>query len=261
MITIITATYNSGLTIKDTIESVLNQDYKNIEYIIIDGGSKDKTIDIIKEFEPKFQGRLKWISEKDKGIYDAMNKGIRMGTGDIIGILNSDDFFTSDDVISTVNETFEMYNPDAIYGDIHFVNDDNLDKTIRYYSSRIFRRGLMRFGFMPAHPSFYIKRKCFDKFGLYNTSYKIAADFEFLLRAIFINKIKTKYIPKDFVTMRIGGVSTAGLQAHKQIMKEHLKAFKENNVYTNRLFLSLRYIYKIMEILFTKITYKKQYEK
>ena len=168
-VSIITAVYNAEKTIGNTIESILEQTYTNIEYIIIDGGSKDKTIDIIKEFEPKFQGRLKWISERDKGIYDAMNKGIRMATGDIIGILNSDDFFTSDDVILTVNETFERYNPDAIYGDIHFVNDDNLDKTVRYYSSRIFQRGLMRFGFMPAHPSFYIKKECFGKFGLYNS--------------------------------------------------------------------------------------------
>ena len=255
MITIITATYNSEPTIKDTIESVLNQDYKDIEYIIIDGGSKDKTINIIKEFEPKFQGRLKWISEKDKGIYDAMNKGIRMATGDIIGILNSDDFFTSDDVILTVNETFERYNPDAIYGDIHFVNDDNLDKTVRYYSSKIFRRELMRFGFMPAHPSFYIKRECFDKFGLYNISYKIAADFEFLLRTIFIGNIKTIYIPKDFVTMRTGGASTSGMSSHRLIMKEHLRAFKENSIFTNRILLSMRYIYKIIEVMISKIKY------
>ena len=248
MITIITATYNSGLTIKDTIESVLNQDYKDIEYIIIDGDSKDKTIDIIKEFEPKFQ-------ERDKGIYDAMNKGIRMATGDIIGILNSDDFFTSDDVISTVNETFEKYNPDAIYGDIHFVNDDNLNKIVRYYSSKIFKRGLMRFGFMPAHPSFYIKKECFDKFGLYNTTYKIAADFEFLLRTIYIGRIKTQYIAKDFVTMRTGGISTSGINSHKQIMKEHIRAFKENNVFTNRVLLSMRYVHKIFEIILSKIKY------
>lgn len=255
MITIITVTYNSESTINDTIISVLNQSYNDIEYIIVDGCSKDRTVDIIKEYEPKFKGRLKWISEKDKGIYDAMNKGIRMATGDIIGILNSDDFFTSDDVISTVNETFEKYNSDAIYGDIHFVNDDNLNKIVRYYSSKIFRRGLMRFGFMPAHPSFYIKKECFDKFGLYNTSYKIAADFEFLLRTIFIGKIKTQYIAKDFVTMRTGGASTSGINSHKQIMREHIRAFKENSVFTNRVLLSMRYVYKIFEIIISKIKY------
>ena len=255
MITIITVTYNSESTINDTIISVLNQSYNDIEYIIVDGCSKDRTVDIIKEYEPKFKGRLKWISEKDKGIYDAMNKGIRMATGDIIGILNSDDFFTSNDVISTVYETFEKYNPDAIYGDIHFVNDSNLNKTVRYYSSKIFRRELMRFGFMPAHPSFYIKRECFDKFGLYNTSYKIAADFEFLLRTIFIGNIKTIYIPKDFVTMRTGGASTSGMSSHRLIMKEHLRAFKENSIFTNRILLSMRYIYKIIEVMISKIKY------
>lgn len=255
MITIITVTYNSESTINDTIISVLNQSYNDIEYIIVDGCSKDRTVDIIKEYEPKFKGRLKWISEKDKGIYDAMNKGIRMATGDIIGILNSDDFFTSNDVISTVYETFEKYNPDAIYGDIHFVNDSNLNKTVRYYSSKIFRRELMRFGFMPAHPSFYIKRECFDKFGLYNISYKIAADFEFLLRTIFIGNIKTIYIPKDFVTMRTGGASTSGMSSHRLIMKEHLRAFKENSIFTNRILLSMRYIYKIIEVMISKIKY------
>lgn len=252
-ISIITASYNSSKTIKDSIISVLKQTYADIEYIIIDGGSKDGTVDIIKKYEPEFNGRLKWISEKDKGIYDAMNKGIGMATGEIVGILNSDDFFTSEDVISEVNSTFEKYNPDAVYGDIHFVNDDNLEKSVRYYSSKIFRRGLMRLGFMPAHPSFYIKRECFEKFGLYNTSYKIAADFEFLLRTIYIGRIKTKYIEKDFVTMRTGGASTSGINSHKLIMKEHLRAFKENNVYTNVLILSMRYVYKVFEVCYSKL--------
>ena len=254
-LSIITVSYNSEKTIYDTIKSVYNQDYDNIEYIIVDGNSSDNTTNIIKEFEPKFNGKIKWISESDKGIYDAMNKGLMMATGDIVGILNSDDFFTSDDVISTVNETFEKYNPDAIYGDIHFVNDDNLNKIVRYYSSKIFKRGLMRFGFMPAHPSFYIKKECFDKFGLYNTTYKIAADFEFLLRTIYIGRIKTQYIAKDFVTMRTGGISTSGINSHKQIMKEHIRAFKENNVFTNRVLLSMRYVHKIFEIILSKIKY------
>lgn len=254
-VSIITAAYNAEKTIENTISSILNQTYTNIEYIIIDGGSKDRTIDIIKEFEPKFQGKLRWISEKDNGIYDAMNKGIKIATGDIIGILNSDDFFTSNDVISTVYKTFARFNPDAIYGDIHFVNDNNLNKIVRYYSSKFFRKELMRLGFMPAHPSFYIKKECFNKFGLYNTSYKIAADFEFLLRTIFIGNIKTQYIAKDFVTMRTGGASTSGINSHKQIMREHLRAFKENNIFTNRILLSMRYLYKTFEVIISKIKY------
>ena len=250
---IITATYNSEATVKDTIESVLKQTYRDIEYIIVDGGSKDKTLEIVKHYEPEFEGRMKWISEKDNGIYDAMNKGIRMATGDVVGILNSDDFYTSENVLEHINRAFLTNDVDAVYADIHFVDNDNLKKTVRYYSSKVFRRWLMRLGFMPAHPSFYIKRECLDRVGLYDTSYRIAADFEFLLRAIFINRIRTRYMKEDFVTMRTGGVSTSGLSSHKMIMKEHLRAFKENNIYTNRLLLSLRYVYKVGEVILSRI--------
>lgn len=252
-ISIITATYNSAKTISDTIESVLSQQYKNLEYIIIDGFSKDNTIDIVKSYVNKSDISIKWISEKDNGIYDAMNKGIQMATGEVIGILNSDDFYTDNNVLSLVADEFEKNNElDAIYGDIHFVDSDNLNKCVRYYSSKIFKRSLMRLGFMPAHPSFYMRKPRFKEIGLYKTNYKIAADFEFLLRAIYVKHIKTKYLPIDMVTMRTGGASTSGISSHKTIMKEHLKAFKENHVYTNRLLLSLRYIYKIFEILFYK---------
>lgn len=252
-ISIITATYNSAKTISDTIESVLSQQYKNLEYIIIDGFSNDNTIDIVKSYVNKSDISIKWISEKDNGIYDAMNKGIQMATGEVIGILNSDDFYTDNNVLSLVADEFEKNNElDAIYGDIHFVDSDNLNKCVRYYSSKIFKRSLMRLGFMPAHPSFYMRKPRFKEIGLYKTNYKIAADFEFLLRAIYVKHIKTKYLPIDMVTMRTGGASTSGISSHKTIMKEHLKAFKENHVYTNRLLLSLRYIYKIFEILFYK---------
>lgn len=253
IISIITATYNSDKTVEDTLKSVLNQTYKDIEYIIKDGGSTDNTIDIIKQYEPLFKGKLKWVSEKDSGIYDAMNKGIKMATGDIIGILNSDDFFTNNTILQSIADSFTN-NPeiDAIYGDIHFVHSDDITKCTRYYSSKIFKRSLMRIGLMPAHPSFYIKRENFDKFGHYNTTYKIAADFEFLLRVIYKGKIKMKYLPSDMVTMRVGGVSTSGLNANIQIMKEHLRAFKENGIYTNALLLSSRYALKIFELLKNK---------
>ena len=252
-ISIITTTYNSDSTLKDTIESVLKQTYQNIEYIIIDGASKDNTTSIIKEYELQFGSRLKWISEHDKGLYDAMNKGIYMATGDVIGILNSDDFFTSNNVLQEIATTFKKNKElDAIYGDIHFVNPDNLQKCVRYYSSKVFKRGLMRLGFIPAHPSFYIRRECFDKYGLYKTDYKIAADFEFLLRVIYKQKIRTKYLPMDMVTMRTGGASTSGIKSYVGIMKEHLRAFKENEIYTNVGLLSLRYIYKIGEIIKSK---------
>lgn len=256
-ISLITITYNSEKTLADTIQSVLEQTYPDVEYIIVDGASKDKTVSIIKQYEPLFKGRMKWISEKDKGLYDAMSKGIKMATGDVVGILNSDDFFTSKEVLEKIANAFVQDTElEAVYGDVHFVNPTNLQKCVRYYSSKIFKRKLMRLGFMPAHPSFYIRKECFDKYGLYKTDYKIAADFEFLLRVIYKAKIKTKYLPVDMVTMRTGGASTSGLESHKRIMKEHLRAFRENGIYSNSLLLSLRYIYKVEEILWSKIAYR-----
>ena len=251
-ISIITTTYNSLLTIGDTLDSILNQSYGDFESIIIDGISTDGTLDVIKEYQLKFNGKLRSLSEPDCGIYDAMNKGIKMATGDIIGVLNSDDFFTHSDVLKKVVERFENDEAlDAVYGDVHFVKSNNLNKCVRYYSSKIFRRKLMRLGFMPAHPSFYMRKRCFDEFGLYRTDYKIAADFEFLLRAIFKGNIKIEYMPVDMVTMRMGGASTSGMESHKRIMEEHLRAFRENGVYTNVFLLSLRYVYKIGELFFS----------
>lgn len=248
-ISIITATYNSGKTLRDTIESVLRQSYTDYEYIVKDGGSKDDTLEIVKAYAPKFGDKIKAISEPDQGIYDAMNKGIQMATGDVIGILNSDDFYTSADALQVIADTFANNDIDATYGDIHFVNDDDLSKCVRYYSSAIFRRSFMRFGLMPAHPSFYCKKTAYEKYGVFDTSYKVAADFENLLRLIYVGNIKTKYIKKDFVTMRMGGASTAGFSSRTQIMKDHLRALKANGIYSNVFLLSLRYIYKLYEVL------------
>ena len=253
-ISIITATFNSASTVKDTFESVLRQSYKDIEYIVIDGLSKYNTVEIIKEYEPKFNGKMRYVSEKDKGLYDAMNKGIAMATGDVVGILNSDDFYTSDDALAVIADTMKDKSIDAVYGDIHFVNDDDLNKCVRYYSSAIFKRSLMRIGLMPAHPTFYCKREVYTKYGPFNTSYKIGADFESLLRYIYVNRINTRYIKKDFVTMRTGGASTDGFGSRWQIMKDHLKAMKANGVYSNFFILCLRYPYKIYEIVKSKIT-------
>ena len=252
-ISVITATYNSGKTVRDTIESVLRQTYKDIEYIIVDGQSKDDTLEIVRSYESLFGGRMRYVSEPDKGIYDAMNKGIAMATGDIIGILNSDDFYTSDDVLEQVARVMSDAEVDAVYGDVHYVNDDHLDKCVRYYTSRPFHRSWMRFGFMPAHPSFYCRRKIYEKYGVFDTSYKVAADFENLLRLIFVNRIHIKYISTDFVTMRMGGASSSGLKSHKQIMQDHLRALQSNKVYSNILLLGLRYPYKVCEIIWTKM--------
>ena len=204
-ISIITATFNSGKTVRDTFVSVLNQTYNDYELIVVDGGSKDDTVDILRHYELIFNGRMKWISEPDRGIYDAMNKGIAMATGDVVGILNSDDFYTSNGILRKVAITMQDKNIDAVYGDVHYVHDNDLRKCVRYYSSKPFRRVWMRFGFMPAHPSFYCRREVYEKYGTFDLSYKVAADFECLLRLIFVNRIRTKYLPVDFVTMRTGG--------------------------------------------------------
>ena len=169
-ISIITATYNSAETLQNTIDSVLEQDYQNFEHIIIDGGSKDETLAIIKANEARYNGKLVWVSESDKGIYDAMNKGIARATGDVVGILNSDDFYTSKDVLSTIAAEFEN-NPEiaAVYADVKYVDWNDTNKLVRYYSSGIFSRSLMRLGFMPAHPTFYCKKSTYEKFKLDGT--------------------------------------------------------------------------------------------
>lgn len=268
-ISIITATYNSGATVRDTLESVLRQNYKNYELIIKDGGSKDNTLEICREYETAFEGRMKILSCPDKGIYDAMNQGIKAATGDVVGILNSDDFFTSFDVLMAIKRQFERTpDVDAVYGDVHYVDWDDTTRLKRYYSSRLFRPGWMRLGFMPAHPSFYCRKKVYDDFRLnasaidgwkgetdcayFNTTYKIAADFECLLRMLYCGKIRTAYIWKDFVTMRHGGASSSGVEAHKQINRDHLRALKENEITSHIVLLSLRYIYKIGELVLGK---------
>lgn len=253
-VSVITATWNSGKTLRTTLDSVLNQSYPDIEHIIVDGGSTDNTMEIIREYEPRYNGRLRYISEPDKGLYDAMNKGIRMATGEVVGILNSDDFYTSSDVVEKLEKELATNRVDAVYGDIHFVDGNDLGKCVRYYSSRLFNRSWMRLGFMPAHPSFYCRKIIYDKYGGFDLSYKIASDFECLLRFIFVHKIQTTYIPMDFVTMRTGGTSTSGFANHKQIISDHQKAFKRNGIYSNVFLESLRYIYKIHEVLLTKIT-------
>lgn len=252
-ISVITVTFNSGATVRDTIESVLRQKYANIEYIVVDGASKDNTIEVVKELELAFQGRLHYISESDKGIYDAMNKGIKMASGDVVGILNSDDFFTSDEVIARVADEFAKSDVDAVYGDIHFVKDENLTKCTRYYSSRHFRPWMLRCGFMPAHPSFYCKKDVFEKCGLYDLQYKTSSDFEMMVRLIGKYKIKTKYLPMDFVTMRTGGESTAGLASKKKVNNDIARSLKAHGIYTNQALQAFRYAWKACELVYSKV--------
>lgn len=252
-LSLITVTFNSASTIKDTIESVLAQTYEDYEYLIIDGASKDSTVDIIKSYEPLFKGKMKWISEKDKGMYDGINKGIRMATGDVVGIINSDDFYHRADIFSIINKAFEESpSVQSIYGDVRFVRPDNLDKTVRYYISKNFKPSKFRWGWMPAHPTFFTYRKNFEKFGCYKVDYKIAADFELLTRFLRSHALSSKYVPVDFMKMRTGGKSTSGLKSNWVLNKEIVRACKENGIYTNMFMLSLKYFVKVFEFLQTR---------
>lgn len=251
-VSLITVTFNSAATLRHTIQSVLAQSYPNIEYIIVDGASMDDTIDIIREYESQFSGRMRWVSERDKGIYDAMNKGIRMATGDIIGMINSDDFYHRADVIAKVVEAFQNKTIQAVYGDVRFVNPDNLDKTVRYYSSQNFSPHLFRYGFMPAHPTFFTYRKYFDEFGYYKTDYRIAADYELLIRFLYANHLKSGYLPFDLMKMRTGGVSTASIKSNLLLNKEIVRACRGNGIWTCMPLLFLKYFIKVFELIFTR---------
>lgn len=224
-ISIITVCYNSEKTIEDTIKSVLKQTYKDYEYLIIDGKSTDNTVNIIKKYEDKFEGRLKYISEKDKGIYDAMNKGIKMAKGDIIGLINSDDILAHKDVFKKINDTFTNNNIDATYANL-VVKDINMDKAIRTYISK---KGNYKFGWYPPHPTLYLRKEVYNKYGMFKLDYKIAADYDFMLR-IMKNKVSLYYIPETFVYMRIGGVSTSGLENYLKSFSESYKILKNNKI-------------------------------
>ncbi len=259
-ISVITATWNRAATIQDTIDSFLRQ-MENCaaagvatEHIVVDGGSQDGTVEIIKSNESRYHGTLKWISEKDNGIYDAINKGIAMASGDIVGILNSDDFYTTDDILLKVAQTFAGNDGvDAVYGDIHFVKSGNLDKCTRYYSSKHFKTQLLRFGFMPAHPSFYCRKKVYDDFGLYDVSLKTSSDFEMMVRLLYKEKINTVYMNCDFVTMRDGGESTANVASKMKVNRDVAVSLKKYGIYSNQLFQCMRYVWRAGEIVYTRI--------
>lgn len=245
-ISIITVTFNRGYIVRDAIEGVLRQKYTNYEYIVVDGMSKDNTIDILKEYEPKFEGRMRWISEPDKGMYDAINKGIRMSTGDVVGIINSDDFFHRDDTFEIIASAFDDGNTDAIFGDSRLLFDDGREKIS---SCKGFHRWMFRIGMMPGHQSFYAKKELFNQYGFYKLGYKIAADFELLTRFMYVNRVKAKYIPEAYFTFRMGGVSTQ-IRNKLLLNKETVRALKENGLYTCQPMIWLKYLFKIKKYFF-----------
>ena len=244
-LSIITVCYNSDKTIRDTIESVLNQKLKNYEYIIVDGASSDNTLKIISEYKKAIS---KVISEKDSGIYDAINKGIQISTGNIIGILNSDDIFADEMVLLNIYNHFMKYpSCDAIISDVHFINNNG--RTIRKYSSKNWNVDKFKWGFMPPHPSFYCKKELFDLYGFYSTSFKIASDFELLIRFLKVNSISFMYVPMVIAKMRLGGISTKGISSTIQLNKEIYQSCKINNIKTSMLKIYSKYFFKIFEFL------------
>jgi glycosyltransferase involved in cell wall biosynthesis len=245
-VSLITACYNSEKYLIDTIKSVLSQSYRNIEYIIVDGASSDGTLDIIDSYRNQI---AKFISEPDQGIYDAINKGIRMASGDIIGILNSDDFFYDNYVVEKVVYSFLEDKVESVFGDVKFVKANDPLKVVRYYSSKRFHPGKFKYGFMPAHPSFYTKREFFERYGYYKTDYKIAADYELLIRFLYINRINYKYLGMPFVIMRTGGASNKTMLSNYLLNKEIKRACLENGIPTNYIKIYSKYLFKIFEFI------------
>lgn len=226
-VSIITIAYNSEATIEATIKSVLDQKYSNVEYIVIDGASKDGTMDIVNSYKDKI---AVVVSEKDKGIYDAMNKGVQKATGDLIGILNSDDIYADEDVISSIVERIEKEQVDAIYADLVYVDRDDTDKVTRTWISGAYREGKFRKGWMPPHPTFFIKKEWYDQFGLYSTDLKISADYELMLRMIHKNKARITYLNKIITKMRVGGESNISIKNRIQANREDRIAWKMNGI-------------------------------
>jgi glycosyltransferase involved in cell wall biosynthesis len=245
-ISIITVCFNSAKTIEDTIQSVLSQDYPNIEYIIVDGGSKDATLEIVKKYSDKISHV---ISEPDKGIYDAMNKGITLATGDVVGILNSDDVYFDTQVLSHIAKAFEVTNADAVYGNLVYVASNNLNKVTRVWKSKPYIEGAFLKGWMPPHPTFYVKKSCYEQLGNYSLQLKSAADYELMLRFIHKHKITVVYIPKTLVKMRVGGESNVSLKNRLRANKEDRMAWKMNGLKANALTLYLKPLMKLGQFL------------
>lgn len=226
-VSIITVCFNSASTIKDTIESVLSQDHADLEYIIVDGGSTDDTLTIIASYGERI---TRCISEKDRGIYDGMNKGIQLATGELIGILNSDDVYQDPKVVSDVVKQIESSRADALYADLVYVDQRDLKKVKRFWKAGEYREGLFRKGWMPPHPTFFVKKKVYEQFGLFNLDLKSAADYEIMLRFIHKHKISLCYLPRVITRMRVGGKSNTTLMNRIRANREDKKAWTINGL-------------------------------
>jgi len=248
-ISIITPTYNSAKTIKRTILSIIDQHYNNLEYIIIDGVSTDGTLEIVRSYQNEIN--TKFISEKDNGIYDAMNKGIKLATGNIIGILNSDDFYDDDKVLAVVAEAFKDQKIEAVYGDIKYFSND-INQIKRYWRAGGYKESKLNYGWTIPHPTLFLRKNIYDKYGFFNTDFKIAGDYEFILRILKTYHINTKYIPKVFVRMYDGGISGRDFKQRMEGWNELKKAWKINNFKVPTFFVFRRILFKFSQYLFLK---------
>ncbi|HOV12994.1 MAG TPA: glycosyltransferase family 2 protein [Spirochaetota bacterium] len=243
-ISIITVVYNAEKTIEECIKNVIKQNYKNIEYIVVDGKSSDKTLEIISKYK---QNISKIISEKDSGIYDAMNKGINVATGDIIGFINADDYFENENVISDIVNIFNEKRVDCCYGDIVYFDENDNNKIVRYWKTKKENKNMFNDGTFPPHPSFYAKKECYTKYGLYKTDFKIASDFELMLRFLKKNNISSFYLPKIFVRMKSGGAANKNINNIFKGLNESKLSFKLNGLRTPFLFTFKTLIFRFMQ--------------
>lgn len=245
-VSVITVCYNSARTLERALQSVAEQDWPTVEHIVIDGASTDKT----KEILERFQSRLAYlVSEPDKGIYDAMNKGLAHATGDIICFLNADDYYASTNVLSMVASQMRDDNLDALIGDVEFFHEGNISRTVRRYRSDRFHPRRLAWGWMPAHPALFLRKEVVQRVGWFKTDYRIAGDFEFIVRAFHGHLLRYRHFPDVFVRMQTGGVSTAGWRAKIRLNQEVLRACRENGLHTNLLKILSKYPLKLMELL------------
>lgn len=228
-VSIITATNNSEITIEDCIKSILSQNYLNIEFIIIDNNSSDSTLNIIDRYRLKNKS-IRLISESDNGLYEALNKGIKNASGDIIGFLHSDDLFYDCNSVFDVVSCFEGNKYDGVFGDLQYVKKENTNKVIRMWKGCEFQPKLLKRGWMPAHPTLFLKKYVYEKYGKFDTSYKISADYDFMLRILKIKSLKFSYLPKCITKMRVGGASNRNIKNIIQKTMEDYKAVKSNNI-------------------------------
>lgn len=252
-ITIVTPSLNSAKTIGDTLQSVLDQSVSDlVEHIVIDGGSADGTIETGMRHKPLYEAKgwkLDIFSEADEGLYHAMSKGVAKASGQVIGILNSDDYYTTPRSLSLIENAFaEDEDLDAVYGNIHYEDIRRPGTTVRRYDSAIFSRRKMLLGFQPPHPTLYCRREVYEHFGTYRSDYRISGDFDFMLRAIYHGRIKTCHLPYDLVTMRTGGATDRNIMSHLRGLWEHELAYRRNHIPTTALFDIFQLIYKLIQI-------------